>query len=159
MVLNLGPFLTIQIHSYQACEVKDRLHPEYNHENMGGLDHFEIYVFRNSEIIGGKPCEIIQGKSFFAEKNLKESGFLGYNEEARDLCFQDFLRNLADKSLLQDHRLTIEIATAIYLSISKKRSGGIPFIRKNLDNFYTISRDHSFMNNFQQQGVLSYAST
>ena len=41
------------MHSYQSKEIKDRRDFAEEHE-CGGLEHFDIYIFRNSELIGGK---------------------------------------------------------------------------------------------------------
>ncbi len=163
MILNMGPVFSVQVHSYQGCEVKDRNRPEYNHDEVGGLDHFEIYVFRNSELIGGKPWEVISGKDLFLKDTEKDSIFIGYNETARDECLEEFLFKEIHKSNLSDHKLTIDLMTSAYLSISKERSGEIPHVHcafdgenaqrffnvyKTTEKFYGVNESYNYKTKF-----------
>ena len=132
MNLTIGPLLNIQVHSYQSCEVKERNNPFYDHNEVGGLDHYQIHIFRNTAIIGGKPVEIIEGKDLFANAIAKDPAFIGYNEAARDECLEHFLKGTDCRSRLIDHKLTIDILTASYLSIVKKRQGKFPFVKMPL---------------------------
>ena len=54
--IQVGPLMNIQIHSYQSKEIKDRLDNKIE-EQIGGLEHFDIDIYRNVDIIGGKPYE------------------------------------------------------------------------------------------------------
>ena len=47
--IEIGHLMNIQVHSYQSKEISERTS---NEENVGGLEHFDIYIFRNP-IIGG----------------------------------------------------------------------------------------------------------
>jgi hypothetical protein len=47
----VGPFMTVQIHSYQAKDRHD--HNDHNDYLIGGNNHFEINVFRNAAWWGG----------------------------------------------------------------------------------------------------------
>lgn len=51
--IEVGPLFNIQVHSYQAYEVKER--EKHGGNNIGDIEHFDIYIFRNVEIIGGSP--------------------------------------------------------------------------------------------------------
>ena len=72
--ITVGPLLNIKVLSYQSSEVFDG---DINDLQIGGLDHFDILVFRNSDIIGGKPFEILD-----LEKDDRKY-YLGQNEVAR----------------------------------------------------------------------------
>lgn len=130
--LTMGPLLNIKVHSYQSCEVKDRNNPFYDHNIVGGLDHYQIHIFRNTELIGGKPIEVIEGKDLFPEADMKDGSFIGHNEAARQECLVHFLKEKDNRSTLSTHQLTIDILTASYLSIVKKREGKLPFIEMPL---------------------------
>ena len=49
-----GPFQNIQVHSYQS---EDKNNVATNPHKLGGSNHFDIYVFRNKAITGGKALE------------------------------------------------------------------------------------------------------
>lgn len=101
----LGPFMDIQVHSYQSKEIKDRTNEEFR---VGGIDHFDIYIFRNSEIIGGKPFEVITSEALMRDN--KDEKLKGLNEDSReDFIFNFFSKAPSEKGELKDHRLAIEI--------------------------------------------------
>ena len=132
MYLNLGPFLSIQVHSYQSSEIKDRDNPQYNHQSVGGLDHYQIYIFRNPDLIGGKPCEVIEGQNLFSSDIENDPYFIGYNEKAKDNCINEFSIGKYDKSPLSSHKNTIEMICSAYLNISNERNGKIPYMHVSL---------------------------
>ena len=51
--IEVGPLMNIQIHSYQDYENSEK--ERIINNNVGSIDHFEIYIFRNCKLIGGKP--------------------------------------------------------------------------------------------------------
>lgn len=101
--IQLGPLMNIQIHSYQSKEIKDRT---YKETDTGGLEHFDIDIFRNSELIGGKPFERIKLKDIV--KN-KIKNFQGFNEYAREKGILHFLNNDSEDGELYHHQLPIEL--------------------------------------------------
>ena len=114
LVIQVGPLLSIQVHSYQSKEIKDK--EDFKSEiKCGGLEHFEIYIFRNSELIGGKPFERIQLKDLYDDIDIKY--FEGYNELARE----DFILEQKQESNLTDHRLAIELLYNLCLSINEEK--------------------------------------
>lgn len=119
--IQVGPLMNIQVHSYQAYEVKDREKMCNNH--VGSVEHFDIYVFRNNELIGGKSFEMLDIATL-SDKDKKY--FIGYNEKARENCFINFLLNIDDSSDLLEHRTSIEITEKAYEIMSEK---------KNITNF------------------------
>lgn len=38
--LQMGPLMNIQVHSYQAYEIKERKNQSIDHQAHGGLEHF-----------------------------------------------------------------------------------------------------------------------
>ncbi len=122
--LQIGPLMNIQVHSYQAYEIKERHTPGINQEAAGGLEHFDIHIFRNSDIIGGPPHEIIHGRDLFFSGSIES--FIGYNEHARDNCIADFLSGNNNKSSLQAQKLTVDLVSNLYVSMCRKRNGYAP---------------------------------
>ena len=119
--IQIGPLMNIQIHSYQAYEIKDR--EKMCNNSVGSVEHFDIYVFRNNELIGGKAFEFLDIATL-SDKEKKY--FIGYNEKARENCFINFLLNIDDSSDLLEHRASIELTEKAYETLSRK---------KNITNF------------------------
>lgn len=115
--IQVGPLMNIQIHSYQAYEIKER--EKIRNNNVGSVEHFDIYVFRNNELIGGKAFEFLDIATL-SDKDKKY--FLGYNEKARENCFINFLLNIDDSSDLLEHRLSIDIIEKAYEVISRNKN-------------------------------------
>ena len=113
--INVGPLLNIQIHSYQAYEINDS--EQFLNNHIGSVEHFDIYIFRNSKIIGGKPFELID----IATLSEKDKEFFhGYNEKARENCFLSFLNNSNCDSDLLNHKNSIEIVQKAYEIMATK---------------------------------------
>lgn len=89
--LQLGPLMNIQVQSYQAHEIKERDNMCIDHNSPGGLEHFDIHIFRNADLIGGPAHEVIKGKDLFPQNAGLADNFIGFNEYARYECLQDFL--------------------------------------------------------------------
>jgi hypothetical protein len=135
LIMHMGPLLSIQVHSYQSYEIKEYGNKDIDHDAFGGLDHFDIVVNRNVGLLGTKkpPVEVIRGKDLFQSGSWSSSStssssgspFIGFNEEAREICIQSFLseehaqhyRLIVDtaQSTLQSQQLTIDLFTANYL--------------------------------------------
>lgn len=127
--INIGPFLNLQIHSYQSkdkhavCSVDDNA--------PGGNNHFEIYIFRNNRIIGGKNFEKIQLYDIPAAKDfstdalfitqIKERSIIEWlNAITRPTKYSDML------SAFTDHKMSVALMSGIYRSYCKKQSGMSP---------------------------------
>src|SRR5574344_378634 len=61
-----GCLQNIQIHSYQSKDKHD-INNESDFE-IGGNNHYDIYVFRNSGIVGGQTLQIITGKDIAEDR-------------------------------------------------------------------------------------------
>ena len=114
-----GPFQNIQIHSYQS---KDN-HDVNNEEDLelGGNNHYDIYVFRNKDIIGGKVLEVITAKDVADACKLDKTKVM--NELARHEAVKEFLEVIVGnckgnetRGNIIDHRLTTQLMSMIYES-------------------------------------------
>lgn len=113
--VQVGPLLNIQIHSYQSKEIKDRLSNNVREENCGGLEHFDIDIYRNVDIIGGKPYERIKLCDLYS--NREKENILGYNELSREEYLNKFLNGKCDKGDIKDQSLAIEILYSCAMGI------------------------------------------
>lgn len=105
--IQVGPLLNIQIHSYQSKEIKDRSSDMLLEQQVGGLEHFDIFIYRNSDIIGGKTFEKVQLGDLYTAK--EKQNILGYNELSREEFLNNFLHGKNSKGDLKEQQLAIEI--------------------------------------------------
>lgn len=164
MNIQVGPLMNIQVHSYQSKEIKDR-EDILTEENIGGLEHFDILIFRNSDLIGGKPFEKISLGDLY--KTKEKENMLGYNELARNEFISNFLNDKCDKSDLKEHGLGIEILYKCALSniVHKKLSSKInkqeilPFNIYELKD-YVVSKykneEKELINHYEKNSEYNY---
>ena len=107
--IQVGPLMNIQVHSYQSKEIKDRTNDVKLEEEIGGLEHFDIHIYRNCDLIGGKAHEVIKLGDLYTEKEKKN--ILGYNELSREVYISNFLKGKCEKGDIKDQALGIEILT------------------------------------------------
>jgi len=112
--INVGPLLNIQVHSYQSKEIKDRLDCK-TEEQFGGLEHFDIYIYRNVDLIGGKPFEKISLGDLYSEK--EKENILGFNELSREHYLSNFLKGKCDRGDIKEQALGIEILHACAMGL------------------------------------------
>ena len=117
--IQIGPIMNIQIHSYQSYESNEK--NNIANYDIGSIDHFDIYIFRNNNLIGGKSFEKISIKDL-----IKKNDFYGNNEKARELCFLDFLHDKKSKSDLLSHENSIILLSKLCESCVGKE-GSIKF--------------------------------
>lgn len=115
-----GPFQNIQIHSYQA---KDKHQQNDNSDfELGGNNHFDIYVFRNAGMLAGSvPLEVIRMSDIAAEHGLSYSALVTEQVKTRVVAeFLDFINgDLSREQLtsdIADHRMPVQLMHAAYLS-------------------------------------------
>lgn len=99
--------MNIQVHSYQSKEIKDRTKDFLEEEKYGGLEHFDIDIYRNTDIIGGEPYQRISLGNLYKEEEKKN--ILGYNELSREQYLTNFLSGKCEKGDIKDQALAIEI--------------------------------------------------
>ncbi len=130
--IQIGPLMNIQVHSYQSKEIKDRVKGSELEEEFGGLEHFDIHIFRNKGMIGGKAHEIIKLRDLYKKKEKHNS--LGYNELAREDYLKLFFKGKSEKGELKEHQLGIEILTSCAKSLKKKKKPIKIKVKKALNN-------------------------
>ena len=119
-IIQQGPLQAVHYHSYQSKEVK--VQNKKNLYNVGGEYHLDIYVFRNSKMIGGKTFEKITIKNL--NNQIMENKSRGHQEDARAQGFLEFVEFLEGtrkrKDMTSDfltHRMGSLITSLIYRSI------------------------------------------
>ena len=113
--IQIGPIMNIQIHSYQAVEYNEK-HLIENYD-IGSSDHFDIYIFRNNNLIGGKPFEKISIKDLAGTND-----FYGNNEKAREQCFLEFINNKKGRSDLLRHEESIFLLMKLCESVANGKN-------------------------------------
>lgn len=155
--IQVGTLLNIQVHSYQSKEIKDRL-DILQEEEIGGLEHFDIDIYRNVDILGGKSFERIKLGDLYSEKEKKN--ILGYNELSREEYLTNFLKGKCSKGDIRDQALGIEILKSCAMGIhnhynNKKR---VEKINIKNSNMYSIKIDtlksFSIRDNIKQEKVM-----
>lgn len=114
-----GCLQDIQIHSYQSNDKHD-----INTEDdflIGGNNHYDIYIFKNTGIIGGKAFEQITGKEIAEKYSLDKTKVM--NELARHEAVKEFLEVIIGKRKVEetkgniiDHNLSVQLMSMIYES-------------------------------------------
>lgn len=104
--INIGPLMNIKVLAFQAKNDK---------ENNTGIEYgennnFEIQIYRNSQLIGGEPIEIIKLDNLIK----KEVDFVDFNDYSKEECFKDFINNRKGKSDFLSHYKTMELVKKLY---------------------------------------------
>jgi len=120
--IQVANLLNLQVHSYQSYEVGKQA---ANTTGAGHEDHFDIYIFRNSKIIGGKTLEKISLGEEARVRHRDDPSYLGHNEAARERNFLDFLEGRAGVSHFTGHGLTNKLLSKIYECIAAENSGAV----------------------------------
>ena len=105
-----------------------------NEEQVGGLEHFDIYIFSNP-LIDNVPFKEIHLGDMYSEKEKKE--FLGYNELSREKFLDNFLNNKDCKGDIRDQALAIEILYSCAKGIHNQYSNKSKVEKINVRNDYT----------------------
>ncbi len=159
--IHVGTLLNVQIHSYQSKEICDR-EALTNEEMPGGLEHFDIQVYRNTSMIGGRPFEEIKLGSLYSSKEKEQ--MLGYNELAREEFLKKFFHGQCEKGDLQDQALAIEILYSCALGIHhhyKKKKVPISIDLKNKNVYPVVLNElkkYSKKASFNEKVILSHHS-
>lgn len=114
--IQVGYLLNVQVHSYQSYQAGKK---DNECVGVGHEDHFDIYFFRNSELIGGKSFEQIRLGESMRKENYTDEYYLGHNEKGREQILLNFLNEREDESMLQRHDMTNYFLSNIYQSLSK----------------------------------------
>ncbi len=127
--IQVGPLLNIRIHSYQSKECSERGAKE---NESGGLDHFDIEIFRNSEIIGGKPYEHIDYNEIIKDRDT--FGRHELNEIARERILLSFFNNKIDEvSGYNKHRLGTQFLVLVSNGIIDRKKGKVRIRKTDIE--------------------------
>jgi hypothetical protein len=123
--INIGHLVNIKIHSYKSFEKMNQIESSnfQNNYEIGASNHFEIQVFRNTQLIWWKAFEIINiGKD---NENLMGN--------ARDTLFKDFVFNGENASSYQNHEINMILLSNMYKCLYNARHNKIPFTTISLN--------------------------
>lgn len=128
-VINIGPFLNIQVHSYQSKDKHDVCTEQ--DDLPGGNNHFDILIFRNDKMIGGKAFEKISLSSL--ESALHFSNKSLFITQVKERSIEEWISairtNPSPKTLLsafESHDLAVSLMSAIYRSYNNRIAGKDP---------------------------------
>jgi predicted dehydrogenase len=118
-----GPFQNIQIHSYQSNDKHDE--DEESNPGIGGNNHFDVLVFRNSKMFSKEVP--FQKLSFSQPKN---SEYRLCSEATKQEVVEEFLDIISGKlhpslgrSVLGSHRNSVKMMAAMYSSHATQQRG------------------------------------
>lgn len=126
--IHVGPFLSINIFSYQAKDKHDQSGEE--DELPGGNNHFELWIFRNAEIIGGKPFEKLQFHDLpTAAEYRSDELFIEQVKRGAIVEFLSAMKGASDlRSDFSDHAMPVRLISALYRSHVSRTLHGNPLI-------------------------------
>ncbi len=116
-----GPFQNIQIHAYQAYDKHDDANG--HEEDLGGKNHFDIYVFRNPLVADNLQQPRVYRLSDIMDHTKMESESMITMEWVKYKIveeFADYLTGRREKasirSQIEDHIVPVQMMSAIYQS-------------------------------------------
>lgn len=109
----VGPFLSVQVHSYQARELHEADERPYG---PGHLDHFDLHIYRNP---------LLEGPAFERVEYGRCTGpsAASHNEQARICLLEAFLSGAQYGSSLEEHAQTHALLASIYEAIGTGKAG------------------------------------
>jgi len=133
-----GPFQNIQIHSYQSND-RHEINTEQDHE-LGGNNHFDIYIFRNKGMTGDKkPLRVVTMKDLKKQASITGDSKLVI-EQIKHRVVGDFLAYLQGMiskeqitSSIDDHLVPVQIMSGVYQSHVRYTEGKNPLVRYELN--------------------------
>lgn len=131
--IHVGPLYNIQVHSYQAAQVKEDYAAS---KTVGGKDHFDIYIFKNSNLLGGQPFELIQFGREHAERHKADEHYLGHNEQPRHQAIDELLDGLPSNSELESHLTTNALMSAFYANHARQQFNRVPYKKYKLEEIF-----------------------
>lgn len=109
--IEIAPVLCVQIHSYQSFENQNQEEEMFFKQgDVGSEDHFDINIFRNTQLIGGRGFEQI--KLGVTEKDLMKESRFTIIKQVFDYIKDK--KNVKLESEFQDHNNTITAIAEIY---------------------------------------------
>jgi hypothetical protein len=137
--IHVGPFLNLQIHSYQSkdkhdlCSVDDVL--------PGGNNHFEIWIFRNNRFVNGEPFEKVSLNEIASANNLNQDRL--FIEQIKEGALHEFLDVLTGRiteaecrSSILSHQMPVRLMSAAYISAARRHSNSDPYVSIRWENSF-----------------------
>ena len=129
--IQVGPFLNVRIQSYQSKDRHDVCLPERD-EEPGGNNHFELLVFRNERMIGGRAFERIPLREIGAARGFSADSL--FITQVKERSIREWLDAIADpaaagsglQSAFADHRAGARLMSAIYEAYVRRGLGQSP---------------------------------
>lgn len=120
-----GPFQNIQIHSYQKND-RHETSTDTDYE-LGGNNHFDIYIFRNKDITGDKEAlQVISMKDLARTADFTSHQYI--HDQIKFRVIEEFIDFLLGNitagqltSSFEQHRLSALLMSLIYQSGSTKK--------------------------------------
>jgi hypothetical protein len=132
-----GPFQTLVINSRQANDKHVRSKP--SDVRLGSDNHFEVQVFRNSDILGEEaPLQVYSVGEVDNEPNRSSlPGLLSENVKIKileeSIEYAEGTKAASElKSSLADHSLPVHLMSAVYLSHIHRSAGRNPVVTIDL---------------------------
>lgn len=127
-----GPFQNLQVHSYQSRAEHDE-HSGDEH-GVGGNNHFDIHVFRNSGLTGdARPLEIIRMGELEARAGYDPERLA--TEQAKEAVVVELLQFIRGelprervRSSIEEHRIPVRLMSSVYASHVLQRRGENPLV-------------------------------
>lgn len=133
-----GPFQCIQIHNYQSNDMQDK--NTVHDYNLGGNNHFDIYVFRNAKMFSKDelPLKVYNLKDLDKENDFQDNKL--FHETAKELVILEFLNYLGGfidiNSMLSNitsHDIPAKIMSLIYKSNINFENNDSPLIKSKIE--------------------------
>ena len=129
--IQVGPFLNVRVQSYQSKDRHDVCAPGED-ELPGGNNHYELLVFRNERMIGGRPFERFTLRDLPGAESF-DPGSL-FIAQVKDRCLDEWLGAIRNPgtpddrlmSAFSDHRMGVRLLSALYRAIAARQRGGAP---------------------------------
>ena len=147
-----GPYQNIQIHSYHSGQ--ENILSKAQDYKIGGNEHFDIFVFRNNEILGGEPLQVVR-----LNKLRNDAEGLNTVEQAKHSIVQEFIEiacgkrlPLDTKSDLSSHDLTVTLFSLIYRSGIERKEIAVAYNSSSSSNdsqWYNLSKPNKALSSSQ----------
>jgi len=132
-VIQQGPFQSIHIHNYQASDKHDIDNSQ--EFEIGGNNHFDIYVFRNAAMFGtDKPFYKLSSKDILTGSTDRLTV-----EKAKDSVIYEFLQFILGAkekkdliSNIDSHSVPVKIMSTLYQSHILSKEGKNPIVTTSL---------------------------
>lgn len=129
-IIHVGPFMSIQVHSYQSKDNHETC--QQADDEPGGNNHYEIYIFRNVKMIGGKAFERLHLKDLPDAASFSSERL--YITQVKERSIDEWVGAIhsgqADYGKLlssyTDHLMPVRMMSAIYQSFVRRNNGQGP---------------------------------